>query len=133
MRGLNELKLIGRLTRDSEVKTTSSGKIVTRFSVAVDRPKGKDQEKATTDFINVDAWGKLGEIVGDLGRKGALVYVEARVQPRSYEDNGVKHYVTDIVAQEFTLLAGGAPRQADPNDAASQFGQDVTPDEEVPF
>ena len=133
MRGLNELKLIGRLTRDAEVKTTSSGRIVTRFSVAVDRPKGKEQEKATTDFLNVDAWGKLGEIVGDLGRKGSLVFVEARVQPRSYEDNGVKHYVTDIVAQEFTLLAGGPPRQADPNDAASQFGQDVAPDDEIPF
>ena len=133
MRGLNELKLIGRLTRDPEIKSTASGKLVTRFSVAVDRPKGKDQERATTDFINVDAWNKLGEIVGDIARKGSLVFVEARVQPRSYDDNGVKKYVTDIVAQEFLLLAGGAQRQADPNDPASSFGQDVAPDEEVPF
>jgi single-strand DNA-binding protein len=138
MQGLNELFLIGRLVRDPEVKTTQAGKIVTQATIAVDRPKSKEADKAIADFIQVTAWEKRGEFFGNLSCKGTLVFVKARVQPRQYDDkDGTKKYTTDFVVQDFKILAGGVPRghapSSDPADP-SQFGHDVAPDDDtIPF
>ncbi|RIK21488.1 MAG: single-stranded DNA-binding protein [Chloroflexi bacterium] len=103
-RGLNKVMIIGRLGRDPEMRYTPSGKPVTSFSVAVSRtytkPEGERVEE--TDWFNVVAWGRLAEICSQYLTKGSLVYVEGRLETRSWEgDNGQKHYRTEVVAGRF--------------------------------
>jgi single-strand DNA-binding protein len=106
-RGLNKVMIIGNLGRDPEMRYTPSGKPVTSFSVAVSRswvkPEGERTE--TTDWFNVVAWGRLAEICSQYLTKGSLVYVEGRLETRSWEaDNGQKHYRTEVVASDVNIL-----------------------------
>lgn len=97
---INKIILIGRMTKDAEVRYTQSNKAVAQFSLAVNRPGNKE-----TDFINIIAWEKLGEIVQKYTHKGSLIAVEGRLQVRTYEDNdGNKRYITEVVANNINLL-----------------------------
>jgi len=107
-RSVNKVILIGNLGRDAETKFTPSGVSVTKFSVATSR-RWKDQQtgewKEETDWSNVVLWRQ--ENVGQYLTKGKQVYVEGRLQTRSYEDkDGQKKYSTDVVADEVILLGG---------------------------
>ena len=95
---MNKVILMGRLTRDVEMRQTPNGVSLARFSIAVNRRfAGKDAQQQA-DFINCVAWGKLGEAAGNL-RKGSRCFVEGRLQTRSYEtQDGQKRYVTEVVA-----------------------------------
>lgn len=128
----NKVILLGRLVRPPEVRTTQSGKIVTEFTVAVNRP-GKDQP---ADFVSVIAWEKLGDACGNYLDKGLRALVEGRLQTRSYEDKeGKKRYVTEVIAQTVEFLdrrAETAPN-SEPITDASQFGHDVNDDSAIPF
>ena len=137
---MNKCFLLGRLTRDPECSTTGSGKLVTKFTLAVDRYAGSKD----TDFINVIVWEKLGEACGNSLTKGQRALVEGRLQIRSFEGkDGQKKWVTEIIAQSVQFLDRKSqqdappPREATPGDAASQFGQDVAnyaaDDPEIPF
>lgn len=103
---MNKAILIGRLTRDPELRYTSSNRAVCQFTVAIDRPftnQGTGQREA--DFINVVAWDKTGENVGKYMTKGRLIAVEGRIQTRSYDNNeGRKVYVTEVVASNVQFL-----------------------------
>ncbi len=106
-RGLNKVMIIGNLGRDPEMRYTPSGKPVTSFSVAVSRswvkPEGDRSE--TTDWFNVVAWGRLAEICSQYLTKGSLVYVEGRLETRSWEaENGPKHFRTEVVASDVNIL-----------------------------
>ncbi len=106
-RGLNKVMIIGNLGRDPEMRYTPSGKPVTSFSVAVSRswvkPEGERTE--TTDWFNVVAWGRLAEICSQYLIKGSMVYVEGRLETRSWEaENGQKHYRTEVVASDVNIL-----------------------------
>lgn len=107
-KSLNVAMIIGNLTRDPEMRFTPNGKAVTSFSVATNRTwsvEGTDHEEA--EFHNVVAWTKLGEICNQLLRKGSKVYISGRLQTRTWDDaQGVKHYRTEIVADEMILLSG---------------------------
>jgi single-strand DNA-binding protein len=110
---LNKVQLIGRLTRDPEIKTTPSGQNVATFSVATSR-SWKDQQsgekKSVTEFHNIVAWRKLADIVGQYMKKGKQVYIEGYLQTRSWDDpTGSKKYRTEIVADNMIMLgsAGG--------------------------
>lgn len=97
---MNKIILIGRMTKNAEVRYTQSNKAVAQFSLAVNRPGNKE-----TDFINIVAWDKLGEIVQKYTHKGSLIAVEGRLQTRNYEDNnGNKKYITEVVANNINLL-----------------------------
>lgn len=97
---MNKIILIGRMTKNAEVRYTQSNKAVAQFSLAVNRPGKKE-----TDFINIIAWDKLGEIVQKYTHKGSLIAVEGRLQTRTYEDNnGNKKYITEVVANNINLL-----------------------------
>ena len=128
----NKVILLGRLVRPPEARTTQSGKIVTEFTVAVNRP-GKDQP---ADFVSVIAWEKLGDACGNFLDKGLRALVEGRLQTRSYEDKeGKKRYVTEVIAQTVEFLdrrVETAP-SSEPITDAGQFGHDVKPDDEIPF
>ncbi|NMB48208.1 single-stranded DNA-binding protein [Candidatus Kuenenbacteria bacterium] len=104
---LNRAMLIGNLTRDPEVRTTPSGTAVASFSIATNQvwtdPSGNRQEKA--EFHNIVAWRKLAEICGQYLHKGSKVYVEGRLQTRSWDDQtGNKRYITEIVIDNMIML-----------------------------
>ena len=106
-RGLNKLMIIGHLGRDPEMRYTPSGKPVTTFSVATSRTwNSADGERhEETEWFNVVAWGSLAEVCNQHLKKGQQVYVEGRLQTRRWEDgDGNKHFTTEVVAQEMTML-----------------------------
>ena len=107
MPALNRVQLIGRLGKDPESKHTPTGKKVAHFSVAVsNRWKTREGEtKEYTEWINVEAWGRLGEVSQEYLRKGSLVYVEGRLKTDKYEDKGETKYFTKVVAQMVQFLS----------------------------
>ena len=104
---LNKAVLIGRLGKDPELKYTPSGTAVANFTVATNESyKDKDGKKVeNTDWHRVVAWNKLAEICGQYLKKGSLVCIEGKIKTRSYDKDGVKHYITEIVADEMQMLS----------------------------
>jgi single-strand DNA-binding protein len=108
-RGWNKVMLIGNLGRDPEMRYTPSGKPVTSFSLAASRNwvSADGERHDETEWFNVVAWGNLAEICNQYLSKGQKVYVEGRLQTRSWEDeNGQKHFRTEVVANEMIILTG---------------------------
>lgn len=99
---MNKVELIGRLTKDIDVRyTQSSNTLVANFSLAVNRRFVKHGEERQADFINIIAWGKTGEFCSKYFKKGQQVAIVGRIQTRNWEDDkGQKHYVTEVVAEE---------------------------------
>jgi len=106
MPALNRVQLIGRLGKDPEGKFTPTGKKVTHFSVAIsNRWKGKDGEaKEYTEWVYIEAWGRLGEICAEYLKKGSLIFVEGRLKTDRYEDKGETKYSTKVVALAMQML-----------------------------
>ena len=106
MPALNRVQLIGRLGKDPESKFIPSGKKVTHFSLAVSsRWKDKTGEmKESTEWVNVEAWGRLGEVCQEYLKKGSLIFLEGRLKTDKYEDKGETRYFTKIVAQSLEFL-----------------------------
>ncbi|HLF74029.1 MAG TPA: single-stranded DNA-binding protein [Anaerolineales bacterium] len=106
MPALNRVQLIGHLGKDPESKFTPTGKKVAHFSVAVsNRWKSKDGDsKEYTEWINVEAWGRLGEVSQEYLKKGSLVYIEGRLKTDKYEDKGETKYYTKVVALGLQFL-----------------------------
>jgi len=99
---MNKVILMGRLTRDPEVRyTQTNNKLVASFSLAVNRRFARQGEERQADFINVVAWDKTGEFCSKYFKKGQQVGVIGRIQTRNWDDeNGQKHYVTEVIAEE---------------------------------
>lgn len=113
---MNSVSLVGRLTRDPEIKATNSGSSYARFSIAVDR-RGKD---AGTDFINIVAFGKTSEFIERYFRKGQRIGINGRIQTGSYEGkDGKKVYTFDVIAENVEFVesksasASATPANAD--------------------
>ena len=106
MPGLNRVQLIGRLGKDPENRTATTGKNVCSFPVAVDRRwKNADGEQMrSTDWFNVEAWGGLGEICQSYLGKGRLVFVEGRLQTDRYESDGETKFFTKVIASQMQML-----------------------------
>ena len=101
---MNKVFLIGRLTKDIELKYTTSNKAKGTTSIAVNRPKQKDKEQEA-DFINVVLWGNTAENCSKYIGKGSRIAIEGRIQTRSYEtENGQKRYVFEVVAENIQFL-----------------------------
>ncbi len=136
-RGLNKVTLIGNLGKDPELKYTNSGVAVATFSLATS-DSWKDQEgnmQERTEWHNIVAWRKLAEICGQYLKKGSQVYIEGKIQTRSYNDKeGVKKYITEIVADQLLMLGGGGGRpQAEQGDSAPMPEPAPSKDEDLPF
>ena len=161
-RGVNKVILVGNLGNDPEVKYTQGGMAITTISLATTSVRkdrdGNQQEK--TEWHRVKLFGKLGEIAGEYLKKGRSCYIEGRIEYGSYEKDGVKHYTTDIVADEMQMLGGGegggaggggrgeyrgggdrpqrsqqsapAPRREAPAARNNDFGSDFA-DDDIPF
>ncbi|MFH1187562.1 MAG: single-stranded DNA-binding protein, partial [bacterium] len=105
---LNKAMIIGNLTRDPEVKTIPSGQTLANFSVATSfvwKDAQTGEQKSQVEYHNIVAWRRLGEICGQYLRKGSKVYIEGRLQTRTWDDqSGVKHYRTEINAENMIML-----------------------------
>jgi single-strand DNA-binding protein len=145
---INKVILIGRLGKDPEIRSTPSGQTVTRFSLATDEKftdrNGEKQER--TEWHNIVAWGKLGEICGQFLRKGRLVYIDGSIRTDSWEDkeSGQKKYRTEIIAQNMKMLerksdedggssSGGGNYAASRKAAGPAPAPELEDDDEVPF
>ena len=118
---MNRVELIGRITRDPELRYTSSNIATARFTLAVNRPFQSQNGEQGTDFINIVVWRKQAENVKKYVSKGSLVAVEGRIQTGSYEKDGQRIYTTDVVADSVQFLESKAQSQNRVGDA------DVTP------
>lgn len=103
---LNRVQLIGRLGRDPESKFTPTGKKVTTFSVAIsNRWKDRNGEmKESTEWVNIEAWERLGEVCQEYLHKGSLVFLEGRLKTEKYEEKGETRYYTKVVLQSLEFL-----------------------------
>ncbi|MGE4170481.1 MAG: single-stranded DNA-binding protein [Candidatus Margulisiibacteriota bacterium] len=117
----NKVFLIGRLVRDPEVRTTVSGIAVARFTIAVDRSKRRDTNEKITDFLRIVTWRRQAEIAGQYLRKGKLVAIEGRLQLESYEKDGEKQSMAEIVADTFQMLDSKASTEADSSVSMPEF------------
>lgn len=136
---MNKAIIMGRLTKDPDVKYTQTGKVVTQFTLAVDRPFKDAQGNKETDFIPVVLWGKTAELVGNSCQKGHRLLVDGRLQIRSYDSkDGGKRWVTEIIANSVEFIerkasGGGAAASAGDKGGFETFGTAVPFDEEIPF
>lgn len=107
-KSVNKVILLGNLTRDPEVRYTPQGTAVAQIGIATnERFKDKDgQWQDRPEYHNVVAWQRMAEIAGEYLKKGSKVYVEGRLQTRSWEKDGQKHYKTEVVANDLVLLSG---------------------------
>lgn len=143
---LNRTTILGRLTRDPEVRTTTTGKTVASLTVATGRvwtdQAGQKQEQ--TEFHNCVLWGRLGEIAGQYLTKGRRVYMEGRLQTRDWVGNdGVKRYRTELVVENMIMLdsprgsGSGAPTSASSNEtpppADAGNSEEEIKVEDIPF
>ena len=101
----NKTILMGRLTKDPDIRSVPSGKTVAQFTLAVDRPFLNQQGQREADFIPIVVWGKAGELVGQHTKKGHRILVEGRLQIRNYEDkNGTKKWVAEVICSNVKFL-----------------------------
>lgn len=110
---INRVVLVGRLTRDVEVRKTTNGLSVASFTVACDRRQRRDaQNQQSADFISCVAWRQTADFLGQYARKGALVGVEGRIQTRNYDgQDGRKVYVTEVLCDTVQLLESKSQSQ----------------------
>src|SRR5699024_7088340 len=101
---MNTVNLIGRLTRDIELRYTQSGKAVANGSIAVNRAFKNQEGNYDADFINLVMFGKTAEIMANYVKKGHQVGIEGRIQSGSYEKDGKRVYTTDVVVNQFTFI-----------------------------
>ena len=128
---INNVVLVGRLTRDIELRKTQSGLSVASFTIACDRRLSQEQKnngEQSADFISCVAWRGSADFLGNYGHKGDTVGIEGRIQTRSYDRDGQKVYVTEIVANSVSILHSNQPRQAQ---AQTQPQQQVQTQNEV--
>ena len=128
---MNKVYLIGNLTRDPELSETSNGTAVCRFSIAVNRPYAANGE---VDYFNITVWRGVAENCGKFLKKGNKVALVGSLQNRSYDDkDGIKRYVTDIVAGEVEFLSPkNAGEELDKDDKVSAL-ETVPADDDLPF
>ena len=136
---VNKAILVGRLGKDPEVRYTPDGAMVTNFNLATDEQwKDKNGEKVQkTEWHRIVTFGKLAEICGNYLVKGKLIFVEGRIQTRSWEDKeGVKRYTTEIVANNMQMLDSKGQNKADESSSDSTSTNSAgtsTPMDDVPF
>ena len=132
MKSLNKVMMIGNVGKDPEMKYTPNGKAVVSLSMALSETwkdnDGNKQEK--TEWVNIVAWQKLAEIIGEYVKKGSRIYIEGKLQTRSYEKDGVKKYITEVVADNMLLLDNKEKSQ--PTEVA-QSNNEAPKEDDLPF
>ena len=139
---MNKVILVGRLTRDPEVKYTPSGRMVATFTLAVDRPftaAAKEKGEREADFVPIVVWGNTAEFCGNYLNKGSKILVDGRLQLRTYDGkDGQRRYVTEVIANSIEALerrTNAAPKDESKQvkESIESFGKDIDVNDEVPF
>lgn len=142
---INSVVLMGRLTADPELRTTTTGKSVCSFRIAVDRSYSKNTEERQADFINIVAWENTANFVCRYFSKGSMIAIQGSIQTRQYEDKtGAKRTAFDVVAREVSFCGsksetGTTSRPASPEqppvyqNANQGDFEEITDDEDLPF
>jgi single-strand DNA-binding protein len=142
MAGINKVILIGNLGSDPEVRYTPDGTAVANFNIATSdewTDKDSGERKKRTEWHRIVAWRKLGEICGEYLSKGKQVYVEGKLQTRSWEKDGVTRYTTEVIASDVQFLGGrNAGDTYKSSEPARSQGYDESPltnrqDDDIPF
>lgn len=128
---INKVILTGRLTKALSLSRTSTNRVYSRFTLAVNR-RSTSEDKKASDFISCIAWNKTAEVMYDHLQKGALIGIEGRLNTGSYERNGEKIYTTDVVVENFHFLESKQKPQNEQPVAANEEAFDIT-GEDVPF
>ena len=120
---MNKIILIGRLTKEPELRYTQSGTAVVSFNLAVDRRFANQNGEREADFINCVAWNKTAEFIANYFQKGKGIAIEGRLQVRSYDGNdGQRHWVTEVVAEQVEFVGGKNDRGSNSNNSSSGNG-----------
>ena len=122
---MNKVQLIGRLTKDPEVKYTQNQIANLQFSIAVDRKFKNVQGQRESDFISCVAWRQTAEFIGKYFKKGSKIAVCGAIQTRKYDQNGTTHYVTEVVIDEAEFVESKQPTQASQAPTAPQIAPDI--------
>lgn len=138
---MNKIILIGRLTKDVELRYTTSNRACASFTIAVNRTYTNQDGKRESDFINIVAWDKLGENVSKYTHKGSLVAIEGRLQVRSYENQeGRRIYVTEVIASTVQFLETKEKSEQNTNNTENDPFEEMRekidnglPEEDVPW
>lgn len=148
---MNKVLLVGRITRDIELRTTPSGKVVSRFTIAVSHNYTNENGERGADFINCIVWGRQAENVSKYCKKGSLISAEGRITNRNYDaQDGTKRYVTEVLCEQISFLntsdKKGNEQQdiiqnttsiepvKEESDPWAEFGQEIaSSDLELPF
>lgn len=148
---MNKVILMGRLTADPDVRYTQSGKTVTTFSLAINRPKAKDAETSEADFVRCQAWGNIAEFIGNHFSKGKNMLCIGSLRSGSYEKDGKKVFTLDVNVREvyftepkskstnsesdYNAVANDKNFKQQPaqSDFGEAFGTSIPFDEEIPF
>ena len=133
---LNRIVLIGRLTKDPELRHTQSGKAVCTFTLAVDRPYLANNGNREADFINIVVWNKTAENCAQYLAKGKLAAVDGRLQIRSYDgQDGQRRYVTEVIADNVRFLSPKSEAQQSGQQEAwiGDSGGYASPADDLPF
>jgi len=135
---LNRVVLIGRLTKDPELRYTPNGVAVTNFTLAVERNFKNAQGEKETDFFACVVYKQLAELCANYLAKGKLASVDGRIQIRTYNDkDGQKHWVTEIIGENVQFLSpkdsGGGSPESPSSSGKGSFGHEVNLDDDIPF
>jgi len=135
---LNRVVLIGRLTKDPELRYTPTGVAVANFTLAIDRNYKNAQGERDTDFINCVVYRQLAELCANYLAKGKLAAADGRIQVRSYTgQDGQKRWVTEVIAEDVRFLSpkdsGGGSIESKSQGGNSSFGHEVNLDDDIPF
>jgi len=143
MSGINKVILIGNLGQDPEVRYTPDGTAVANFSIATSeewKDKNSGEKRERTEWHRIVAWRRLGEICGEYLSKGRQVYIEGRIQTRSWEDkDGNKRFTTEIVASDVQFLGGKdsaaatGPSAGSPDSGGPPLSTQGPQDDDIPF
>lgn len=128
---INNVVLVGRLTKDVEIRKTQSGLSVASFTIACDRRLSQEQRnnnEQSADFISCVAWRGSADFLGNYAHKGDTVGIEGRIQTRTYDRDGQKVYVTEIIANSVSILHSNQPKQAQAQNTAATQANDPIED-----
>jgi single-strand DNA-binding protein len=133
-KGLNKVMLLGNVGKDPEVKYTQDGRSMARFSIATSeewKDKASGEKKEKTEWHKVVFWGPLAEVVGKYVKKGNRIYVEGKIETRTWDQDGEKKYIAEIIGRELLLL-GGKNVESGEDAPAPEKPAPIT-DDDMPF
>jgi single-strand DNA-binding protein len=127
---INKVILMGRLTADAELRATTTDKYVANFSIAVERDFKQNGERQA-DFINLVAWNKTAEFITKYFSKGDMIAVQGTLQTRSYEKDGIKRTITEVLVEKASFCGGKTEKKEEPREFEPVMDDDA--DLELPF